>query len=126
MNPDVEVLAPPPPPKGRKKRSKAWDCFTAVRDSDGKEWVVCDGCNKKYARSIKKETSKILQHLKKCTGDQEWNQLIQARRIIENGHPWSMVQQNTLKADILCVYEGEKKELRRSLGDLLISHVVSV
>ncbi|KAK3232202.1 hypothetical protein Dsin_004083 [Dipteronia sinensis] len=145
VNPDVEVLTPPPPPKGRKKRSDAWAYFTSVRDPDGKEWVVCEGCTKTYARSRKKETSNMLKHLKKCPGrrnggedkpadtrciklhvlsnkkiapDQEWNQLTQARSIIEKGHPWSMVQQSTLKAAILRVYEGEKKELRRSLGNL--------
>ncbi|KAK3223213.1 hypothetical protein Dsin_010238 [Dipteronia sinensis] len=74
---------------------------------------------------------------KKIAADQELNQLIQARTVIENGHPWNMFQQDlsgnlvnnllpafdvrllkTLKADILCVYEEGKKELYRSLGNL--------
>ncbi|KAL5784089.1 hypothetical protein ACOSQ2_006481 [Xanthoceras sorbifolium] len=124
MNPDVEVLAPPLT-KRRKLVSKVWEVFTTITTLDGKEWAICKHCDKKYARSSKKETSNLLKHMGKCpsrrngdqeklahemtvdttpvvnnniASDKELNRLNVARMIIRHRCPWSMVEQDFSKA----------------------------
>ncbi|XVF37636.1 hypothetical protein REPUB_Repub20aG0026600 [Reevesia pubescens] len=52
--------------KRRKLTSDVWDEFTKKEDDDGKEWAICEHCNRKFDGSSLKGTTHLRNHLKRC------------------------------------------------------------